>query len=252
MIGWMQVRIGPNRVTFFGIRWLGGLAQPIADGLKLLMKEIIIPTGANKGLFVLAPILAIAPALAAWAVMPFRRAGAGQHQCRPALSSWRSPRWACTASSSRAGRPIPSMPFSARCVRRRRWCPTKSPWASRWSCVLMAAQSLNLVEIVACKQGSYGLLQLVLDPAVPDVRRLPDFRRGRNQPRAVRRGRGRIGNRRRLPCRIFGHGLRGVLPRRIRQHDPGRDADLADVPRRLAVAVRLARFLPDGFRLACC
>ncbi len=65
VIGWMQVRIGPNRVGPLG------LVQPIADGLKLLMKEIIIPAGANRGLFVLGPILAIAPALAAWAVIPF-------------------------------------------------------------------------------------------------------------------------------------------------------------------------------------
>jgi NADH-quinone oxidoreductase subunit H len=48
-----------------------GLLQPIADAVKLLMKEIIIPSGANKGLFILGPILAIAPALAAWAVIPF-------------------------------------------------------------------------------------------------------------------------------------------------------------------------------------
>jgi NADH-quinone oxidoreductase subunit H len=65
IIGWMQVRIGPNRVGY------QGLLQPIADGLKLLMKEIIIPSGANRGLFILGPILAIAPALAAWAVIPF-------------------------------------------------------------------------------------------------------------------------------------------------------------------------------------
>jgi NADH-quinone oxidoreductase subunit H len=61
----MQVRIGPNRVGW------QGLLQPIADAVKLLMKEIIIPSGANKGLFILGPILAIAPALAAWAVIPF-------------------------------------------------------------------------------------------------------------------------------------------------------------------------------------
>jgi NADH-quinone oxidoreductase subunit H len=65
VIGYMQVRIGPNRVGF------KGLLQPIADAVKLLMKEIIIPSGANKGLFILGPILAIAPALAAWAVIPF-------------------------------------------------------------------------------------------------------------------------------------------------------------------------------------
>ncbi|QLQ01887.1 MAG: NADH-quinone oxidoreductase subunit NuoH [Thiobacillus sp.] len=65
VIGWMQVRIGPNRVGF------QGLLQPIADAVKLLMKEIIIPSGASRGLFILGPILAIAPALAAWAVIPF-------------------------------------------------------------------------------------------------------------------------------------------------------------------------------------
>jgi len=65
VIGYMQVRIGPNRVG----PW--GLIQPIADGLKLLLKEIIVPTTASKGIFIIAPMLAIAPALAAWAVIPF-------------------------------------------------------------------------------------------------------------------------------------------------------------------------------------
>ena len=71
LIGWMQIRLGPNRVTFFGIPWLGGLAQPIADGVKLLFKEVIFPANASKALYVLAPILMLVPALAAWAVIPF-------------------------------------------------------------------------------------------------------------------------------------------------------------------------------------
>ena len=71
IIAFMQMRVGPNRVTFFGIPWLGGWAQPIADAVKAVMKEIIIPSGANKVLFVLAPVLTFAPALAAWAVVPF-------------------------------------------------------------------------------------------------------------------------------------------------------------------------------------
>jgi len=70
VIGHMQVRMGPNRVGFFGYRLLG-LGQPIADAVKLMFKEIIIPSGANKLLFLIAPLLSIAPALAAWAVFPF-------------------------------------------------------------------------------------------------------------------------------------------------------------------------------------
>ncbi|MCE1241173.1 MAG: NADH-quinone oxidoreductase subunit NuoH [Azonexaceae bacterium] len=65
VIGFMQVRIGPNRVGPLG------LIQPIADGLKLLLKEIIVPSGANKAVFIIAPMLAIGPALAVWAVVPF-------------------------------------------------------------------------------------------------------------------------------------------------------------------------------------
>lgn len=71
IIAYMQIRVGPNRVTFFNIPWLRGWGQPIADAVKALMKEIVIPTGANKFLFILAPVLTIAPALAAWAVVPF-------------------------------------------------------------------------------------------------------------------------------------------------------------------------------------
>ncbi len=70
IIGYMQVRMGPNRVGFFGMR-LWGLGQPIADAVKLMFKEIIVPTGASKTLFLIAPMLSIGPALAAWAVFPF-------------------------------------------------------------------------------------------------------------------------------------------------------------------------------------
>ncbi|HLD84752.1 MAG TPA: NADH-quinone oxidoreductase subunit NuoH [Coxiellaceae bacterium] len=67
VISYMQGRIGPNRVGFYG------LLQPIADVVKLLFKEVIVPTQANRYLFVIAPMLSITPALAAWAVVPFMK-----------------------------------------------------------------------------------------------------------------------------------------------------------------------------------
>jgi NADH-quinone oxidoreductase subunit H len=65
MIGWMHIRIGPNRVG----PW--GLLQPIADAVKLIFKEVITPSQADRSLFFLAPIMVLMPALAAWAVIPF-------------------------------------------------------------------------------------------------------------------------------------------------------------------------------------
>ena len=67
VIGYMQDRIGPNRVGSFG------LLQPIMDAVKLLLKEIITPDKSNKYLFFIAPVLAFAPAFAAWAVIPFAK-----------------------------------------------------------------------------------------------------------------------------------------------------------------------------------
>ena len=65
VIGWIQVRKGPNRVGYKGI------LQPIADAIKLLLKEQVVPSGANKALFYLAPIISVGPALAAWSIVPF-------------------------------------------------------------------------------------------------------------------------------------------------------------------------------------
>ncbi|MEM9242876.1 MAG: NADH-quinone oxidoreductase subunit NuoH [Pseudomonadota bacterium] len=67
VIGAMQARIGPNRLG------LAGIFQPIADTIKLMSKEIIVPTQANRYLFLIAPMLTIAPAITAWAVIPFAK-----------------------------------------------------------------------------------------------------------------------------------------------------------------------------------
>ncbi len=67
VLAYMHCRVGPNRVGF------RGLMQPIADTVKLLLKEIIIPSASNRYLFIIAPMLALAPALAVWSVIPFSK-----------------------------------------------------------------------------------------------------------------------------------------------------------------------------------
>ena len=167
VIGWMQVRIGPNRVTFFGIRWLGGLAQPIADGLKLLVKEIIVPSGASKFLFVLAPVMAIMPALAAWAVVPFDpelvlanidasllyiMAVTSMGVYGVIIAGWASNSKYAFLGAMRSAAQIVSYELAM---------------GFALVGVLMAAQSLNLVEIVRGQQGSFGILNWFWIPLFP-------------------------------------------------------------------------------------
>jgi len=167
LIGYMQIRKGPNRVTFFGIRWLGGWAQPIADGLKLLFKEVIIPTGSNKVLFVLAPVMALGPALAAWAVIPFSPelilsnidAGLLYLMAMTSLgvygiiiAGWASNSKYAFLGSLRSAAQIVSYEI-----------------AMGFSLVgvLMAAQSLNLSEIVKAQQNGAGLFGWFWLPLFP-------------------------------------------------------------------------------------
>jgi NADH-quinone oxidoreductase subunit H len=167
VIGYMQIRIGPNRVTFFGIPWLGGWAQPIADGLKLLVKEIVVPTGANKFLFVLAPIMAIMPALAAWAVIPFGPEAvladidAGLLYIMAITSmgvyGFIIAGWASNSKYAFIG----GLRSAAQMV------SYELAMGFALVCVLMAAQSLNLGEIVRMQQGAYGLFNWFWIPLFP-------------------------------------------------------------------------------------
>jgi len=161
LIGWIQVRIGPNRVGPMG------LLQPIADGLKLLVKEIIVPTGANKFLFVLAPVMAIMPAMAAWAVVPFSpemvlaNIDAGLLYLMAITSmgvygiiiaGWASNSKYAFLGSLRATAQMVSYELAM---------------GFALVCVLMAAQSLNLGEIVRMQEGGWGLFNWFWIPLFP-------------------------------------------------------------------------------------
>jgi NADH-quinone oxidoreductase subunit H len=149
IIGYMQVRIGPNRV---GIK---GLLQPLADAGKLLFKEIIVPAKSNKYLFLLAPTLSIAPALAAWAVVPFSpelvlanvdasllfvMAVTSMGVYGVIVAGWASNSKYAFLGAMRSAAQIVSYELAM---------------GFALVGVLMAAQSLNLVEIVQGQEGGF-------------------------------------------------------------------------------------------------
>ncbi|HXF66645.1 MAG TPA: NADH-quinone oxidoreductase subunit NuoH [Burkholderiales bacterium] len=167
VIGYMQVRIGPNRVTFFGIRWLRGLGQPIADGLKLLVKEVVVPSGANKALFILAPVMAIMPAMAAWAVVPFAPqlvladidAGLLYVMAITSMGVYGIivAGWASNSKYAFLG----ALRSAAQMV------SYELAMGFALVCVLMAAQSLNLGEIVRAQGGEWGVFDWFWIPLFP-------------------------------------------------------------------------------------
>ena len=161
VIGWMHVRMGPNQVG------PAGLGQTFADVIKLLLKEVIYPTNANRGLFLLAPLWALIPAFAAWAVIPigdhvaWSNANAGllfllamtsMGVYGIILAGWASnSRYAMLGAMRSAAQVVSyeiAMGFSL-------------------ISVLILSGSLNLSDIVNAQAGRYGILNWFLVPLLP-------------------------------------------------------------------------------------
>ena len=192
-----------------------GLLQPFADALKMLMKETIIPAGANRLLFLMAPMLTFVLAMIAWAVIPvndgwaiadinvgmlylFAISSLGVYGI--IIAGWASNSKYAFLGALRSAAQMVSYEVSMGFV---------------MVSVLLCVGSLNLTDIVLAQQQD-----LVLSSRCSRCSSCSSSRPGGDQPLAVRPAGRRERDRRRFLRRIQRHGVRAVLPRRIRQHDP--------------------------------
>lgn len=167
IIGFMQLRNGPNRVSFFGIDFLKGLAQPFADVLKLILKEIIVPKKSNNFLFIIAPALCLMPALAAWAVIPFNDTLILTNVDASllyvlALTSFGVygviiAGWASNSKYALLG----AMRSAAQIV------SYEIAMGFALVCVLMMSGSLNLIDVIYSQSNNYGVFGWNLIPLFP-------------------------------------------------------------------------------------
>ncbi len=163
VIGFMQDRLGPNRIGPYGV------AQPFADVFKMIFKELHVPAGADKLLFIIAPLLCLGPSLAAWAVVPFTDGGMGAVSNINAgllyllamtslsvygviIAGWASNSKYALLGAMRSAAQIVSYELAM---------------GFALICVLIASASLNLTDIVNAQKGDAGLFEWFWLPLFP-------------------------------------------------------------------------------------